>query len=244
MLIDINDLTDLTRIRVDGDVLRIGAMVRHADLLASAVVGEHYRILHDAERVIADPVVRNRGTVGGSLCQADPAEDLSAALARPSGRVRHAAAPAASGWCRARARTPVRTRPSVGPAEMLTEIRVPIRPGAGSAYEKVERRAGDWAVAAAGAVVMARRRRRSPTSASASPRSVRRTPLPPRPRTPSGARRADDETLDLAARDAGGGVQPDCRPARSRPTTSARSPANSPGGRCVPRSPAAAERRR
>ena len=56
-------------------------MVRHADLLASAVVGEHYRILHDAERVIADPVVRNRGTIGGSLCHADPAEDLSAALA-------------------------------------------------------------------------------------------------------------------------------------------------------------------
>ena len=80
MLIDINDLTDLTRIRVDGDVLRIGAMVRHADLLSSAVVGEQYRMLHEAERVIADPVVRNRGTVGGSLCHADPAEDLSAAL--------------------------------------------------------------------------------------------------------------------------------------------------------------------
>src|SRR5438034_311953 len=80
MLIDINDLTDLTRIRVDGDVLRIGAMVRHTDLLSSAVVGEQYRMLHEAERVIADPVVRNRGTVGGSLCHADPAEDLSAAL--------------------------------------------------------------------------------------------------------------------------------------------------------------------
>ena len=47
-------------------------MVRHADLLDSAVLGEHYRIFHDAERVIADPVVRNRGTVGGSLCQAGP----------------------------------------------------------------------------------------------------------------------------------------------------------------------------
>ena len=80
MLIDINDLTDLTRIWVEGDVLRIGAMVRHADLLASAVVGEQYRMLHEAERVIADPVVRNRGTIGGSLCHADPAEDLSAAL--------------------------------------------------------------------------------------------------------------------------------------------------------------------
>ena len=48
----------------------------------SAVVGEHFPILHDAERVIADPVVRNRGTVGGSVCQADPSEDLSAVLRR------------------------------------------------------------------------------------------------------------------------------------------------------------------
>ena len=56
-------------------------MTRHAELLASAVAGEHFRIFHDAERVIADPVVRNRGTVGGSLGQADPSEDLSAVFA-------------------------------------------------------------------------------------------------------------------------------------------------------------------
>ena len=62
-LIDINDLVDtLSYIRIEGDELCIGAMTRHADLLSSAVAGEHYRILHDAERVIADPVVRNRGT--------------------------------------------------------------------------------------------------------------------------------------------------------------------------------------
>ena len=56
-------------------------MTRHAELLDSAVAGEHFRIFHDAERVIADPVVRNRGTVGGSLGQADPSEDLSAVFA-------------------------------------------------------------------------------------------------------------------------------------------------------------------
>ncbi len=81
-LIDINDLVDeLSYVRVEDDELRIGAMTRHAELLASAVAGEHFRILHDAERVIADPVVRNRGTVGGSLGQADPSEDLSAVFA-------------------------------------------------------------------------------------------------------------------------------------------------------------------
>src|SRR5215510_7563683 len=81
VLIDINDLAGLSYIRVDGDHLAIGAMARHADVLASPVLGEHYMIFHDAERVIADPIVRNRGTVGGSLCQADPSEDLSAAFA-------------------------------------------------------------------------------------------------------------------------------------------------------------------
>src|SRR5262249_37935342 len=79
-LIDINGLRELAFIRVDGHDLSIGAMVRHPELLAPPVVGEHFPILRDAERVIADPLVRNRGTVGGSLCQADPSEDLSAAF--------------------------------------------------------------------------------------------------------------------------------------------------------------------
>src|SRR5262245_65606742 len=78
VLFDINDLTDLSYIRVDGGTIAIGGMTRHAELLASAVLGEHYAIFHDAERVIAGPVVRNRGTIGGSFCQADPSEDLAA----------------------------------------------------------------------------------------------------------------------------------------------------------------------
>jgi aerobic carbon-monoxide dehydrogenase medium subunit len=152
VLVDINDLTDLQRIWVEGDQLRIGAMVRHADLLASAVVGEHYRILHDAERVIADPVVRNRGTIGGSLCHADPAEDLSAAL----GAIRAEVVIHGSGGERVVPVRKLQTGPFetvLGPAEIVTEIRLPIKAGTGSAYTKVERRAGDYAIAAAGAVV-------------------------------------------------------------------------------------------
>lgn len=151
LLIDINDLDDLRAIRVDGDVLRIGAMARHADVLASAVVGEHFRILHEAERVIADPVVRNRGTVGGSLCHADPAEDLSAVL----GAIRAEAVVRGAGGERVVPVRELQTGPFetvLEPAELLTEVRVPIRPGAGSAYVKVERRAGDYAIAAAGAI--------------------------------------------------------------------------------------------
>ena len=152
-VIDINDLTELDYIRVEDGELRIGALTRHAAVLASPIVGEHYAIFHDAERRIADPPVRNRGTVGGSLCQGDPAEDLSAVGS------------ALKATLVIRSSTGQRTIParefdlgpyetSVGDAEILTEVRVAIRPGVSSAYEKVERRTGDWAIAAAGAYVV------------------------------------------------------------------------------------------
>ena len=152
VLIDINDLEDLSYVKVEDGELRIGAMTRHAELLESAVAGEHYRIFHDAERVIADPIVRNRGTIGGSLCQADPSEDLSAAFAA----VKASVVIRGPGGERVIPVAEFHTGPYetvVGPAEILIEVRIPIRPGGGSAYEKVERRVGDWAVAAAGAAV-------------------------------------------------------------------------------------------
>ncbi|AIJ21992.1 MULTISPECIES: FAD binding domain-containing protein [Amycolatopsis methanolica group] len=148
-LIDINGLSELARISVEDGTLYVGAMVRHADLLSSAVVGEHFPIFHDAERLIADPVVRNRGTVGGSLCQADPSEDLSAAFAA----VRGEAVIEGTGGRRVVLVREFFTGPYqtvVGENEMLVQLRVPISSSA-SAYEKVERRAGDWAVAAVGA---------------------------------------------------------------------------------------------
>src|SRR3954468_1365504 len=78
-LVDINDLhAELGYVRVTPDQVRIGAMTRHRELLESAELADVFPIFADAERVIADPVVRNRGTLGGSLCQADPSEDLSA----------------------------------------------------------------------------------------------------------------------------------------------------------------------
>lgn len=151
-LIDINDLFELDFILLDGDHLRVGALTRHTALLESAEVGRLFPIIPDAEELIADPVVRNRGTIGGSLCQADPAEDLSTvcdvlravAVVRGPGGERlvdmkdfH--------------RGPYET--AVAPDELLCEVRFPVRPKSGSAYEKVERRVGDWAVAAAGAAI-------------------------------------------------------------------------------------------
>ncbi|WP_277371419.1 FAD binding domain-containing protein [Rhodococcus rhodochrous] len=152
-LIDINDLGDeLDHITVEPEVVRIGALVRHRRLLESDELAEIFPIFRDAERVIADPVVRNRGTLGGSICQADPAEDLSTVCA------------VLGATCVVRGPAGVRElafddfhlgayETAVAPNELLVEVRLPRKGTASSAYEKVERRAGDWAVAAAGAAL-------------------------------------------------------------------------------------------
>ena len=151
-LIDINDLAELRYIREGDGEIRIGALTRHVDLLKSELLARRFPLFRDAETVIADPVVRNRGTIGGSLCQADAAEDLSAVCSAAKARVVIRGA----GGERVVAMEDFHVGPymtAVGEGELLTEIRLPLRPGAGSAHEKVERRAGDWAIAAASAAV-------------------------------------------------------------------------------------------
>jgi carbon-monoxide dehydrogenase medium subunit len=152
-VIDINDLHDeLGYVRVGTGEVRIGAMTRHRELLESPELAALFPIFADAEQVIADPVVRNRGTIGGSLCQADPSEDLTAVctaldascVIRSSGGERVVTMEEFH-------RGPYET--AVGDAEMLTEVRIPVRAGGSSAYAKVERRAGDWAVTSVGAAV-------------------------------------------------------------------------------------------
>jgi aerobic carbon-monoxide dehydrogenase medium subunit len=152
-LVDINDLApELGYVITDPTLVRIGAMTRHVGVLESDTLAAVCPIFRDAERVIADPVVRNRGTVGGSLCQADPAEDLATVctvlnavcLARgPSGERKIAIDDFLQG--------PYET--SLAHNEILVEIRIPVRHETSSAYAKVERRVGDWAVTAAGAAV-------------------------------------------------------------------------------------------
>jgi len=151
-LIDINELAELDYIREDGAEVRIGAMTRHYELIESPVLQRLFPIFADAGRVIADPLVRNRGTIGGSLCQADPGEDLTAVcivldavavLRGPKGE-RTLTMPEFH-------RGPYETAAEHN--EVLVELRVPVRPRSGSAYEKVERRVGDYAVAASGAAV-------------------------------------------------------------------------------------------
>jgi carbon-monoxide dehydrogenase medium subunit len=152
-LIDIDDLAgELGYVEKDADMIRIGAMARHRQLLESPLLLKLAPIFVDAEQVIADPVVRNRGTIGGALCQADPSEDLSAVCAALGAEL------VIRGLDGVRTvpmqefyRGPYRT--AVADDELLIEIRIPTREGSGSAYEKVNRRVGDWAVVAAGAAL-------------------------------------------------------------------------------------------
>ncbi len=152
-VIDIDPLADaLGYVDARATEVRIGAMTRHNALLESAYLRENLAIFTDAERVIADPVVRNRGTIGGALCQADPSEDLSAVCAAVKARlvIRGTHAERVVDMHEFH-RGPYET--AVGPAEMLVEIRVPVIANSGSAYLKVDRRVGDWAVVAAGAAL-------------------------------------------------------------------------------------------
>jgi aerobic carbon-monoxide dehydrogenase medium subunit len=133
-------------------LVRLGAMTRHREVLESGPLAAICPIFPDAERVVADPVVRNRGTVGGSLCQADPAEDLTTVCA------------VLGAVCVARGPGGEREIPiddflagpyetSLAYNEMLIEVRIPVQRNTSSAYAKVERRVGDWAVTAAGSTV-------------------------------------------------------------------------------------------
>ncbi len=151
-LIDINDLDHLSYIREQDGEIRIGALTRHYQLLESDLLARHVPVFADAERVIADPVVRNRGTIGGSLAQADAAEDLAAVCSALKSQV----VIAGSGGERVVSMEDFHVGPyqtAIEDAEFLVEIRVPLRAGAGSAHEKVERRAGDWAIVAVSAAL-------------------------------------------------------------------------------------------
>jgi aerobic carbon-monoxide dehydrogenase medium subunit len=80
VVIDIGGLVELKGIAVRGDVLRIGALTRHADLLRSSEVASHAPLLAEAVAHVAHPAIRNRGTIGGSLAHADPAAELPACM--------------------------------------------------------------------------------------------------------------------------------------------------------------------
>jgi carbon-monoxide dehydrogenase medium subunit len=144
-LIDIGRVPELAGISADGDELVIGAMTRHADLAASALVQAGAPLLAHAAAQVGDPQIRHRGTIGGSLAHADPAGDLPMALLAlgglveaqgPGGTRRIAADDFFAGFFET----------SLAPDELLTAVRVPRRPEAAWGYQKFVRRANDWAI--------------------------------------------------------------------------------------------------
>ncbi len=147
-LVDINGIPGLADIREADGWLRIGALVRESDLEESELIRTRYPLLHDASRVIADPLVRNLATVAGNLAHADPANDHPAAMLAlgaevvavgPGGERRIPIAGFFTG--------PFAT--ALRPDEILVEIRVPSPPPrSGGAYVKLERKVGDFATAA------------------------------------------------------------------------------------------------
>jgi carbon-monoxide dehydrogenase medium subunit len=150
VLVDINSLSDLSYLRFTDHVLAVGAIARDSDIERAPWIGERrWSLIHDVSRVVADPVVRQMGTVVGSLCHNDPAGDWTAA----------ALASRATVVVRGKAgtrRIPIDEflvdsfATAVGEGEMALGVEFPLPDDrtAGS-YQKVERKVGDFATAAA-----------------------------------------------------------------------------------------------
>ncbi|MFQ5553148.1 MAG: FAD binding domain-containing protein [Thermoplasmata archaeon] len=153
-LVDIGRLQDLSYIREEDGWLRIGANTVVSDLHDSDLVREKYPIFHDATSVIADPLVDNMGTVGGNLAHGDPANDLPACALVLGAQV-VAQGPKGSRTIPVREFFVDTFETDLEDNEILTEVQVPTpRPNQGNAYIKIEKRAGDFSIAAVAANVI------------------------------------------------------------------------------------------
>jgi carbon-monoxide dehydrogenase medium subunit len=152
-LVDINRVTALDTVEVTPEGVRVGALARHARVERSDTVAEAQPLLRAALRQVAHPVVRNRGTVVGSLVHADPAAELPAVLTVLDGTVEAVSAagrrviPAAEFFA-----GPLES--SLRPGELAASAFFPaLRPRSGTAFAEIARRHGDYAMAGAAAVV-------------------------------------------------------------------------------------------
>jgi carbon-monoxide dehydrogenase medium subunit len=147
VLIDINNIPDLSHIRDENGVVKIGGLTREAEVEHSDLLKKHFPIFGDVTKLIADPQVRNRGTLGGNLAHGDAANDHPAVMMALNASV------AATGPDGER-EIPIDEfffgfyQTALSPDEILTEIRIPVpKAGTGSAYHKLERKVGDYATA-------------------------------------------------------------------------------------------------
>ena len=152
-LVDLHAVAGLKGILRDGSNIVIGAMTTQHDLLASEDIGKSLPILHEAALLIADPQVRYRGTIGGNVANGDPGNDMPALmitlgasyrLEGPSGAREVLAADFYQGAYFT----------ALEPSEILTSVSIPVpAAGHGYAYEKLKRKVGDYATAAAAVVL-------------------------------------------------------------------------------------------
>jgi carbon-monoxide dehydrogenase medium subunit len=147
LLVDINRLDGLGQVAEDDGQLRVGALVRHRDAERSALLRERYPTMAAAAPQVSDPLVRNLGTVGGSLAHADPAGDWGAVMLAMGAEL-VASSRAGSRTIAARDFFDGPFMTALRPDELLVEVRVPARPRTGGAYLKLERKVGDFATAA------------------------------------------------------------------------------------------------
>ncbi|MFD9098312.1 FAD binding domain-containing protein [Streptomyces collinus] len=152
LVVDVGRIPELRGVREDGDTLVIGAMTTHHEVVHDPLVRRHAGLLAQATATVADPAVRHRGTLGGSLAHADPAGDLPAvALALDAGLV--VAGPGGRRTVPAREFFVDYLQSALAPDELLVEVRVPKREGWGFHYEKFHPVAQSWAIVGVAALV-------------------------------------------------------------------------------------------
>ncbi len=156
VLVDINRIEQLNALRVEADTLKVGALVRHADLLRDAGVRQGWPLLAEATRQVAHPAIRNRGTVCGSICHNDPAAEHPGVLVTLDATVvvesqdGHRELPAEAFFSGMLSTV-------LNPGEMVVELRYPRpRPNTGAGFAEFARRLGDFAIAGAAALLTLR----------------------------------------------------------------------------------------
>jgi len=147
-LVDINKIKDLDYLEERDGALRIGPLFRHKSAERSSLLASRYHVMADAAPQIADPIIRNRGTIAGSVAHADPSGDWGTVLLALDADI---VLRSSSGSRTVKARDffngPFST--ALEPNEMLSEIRIPAsRSQTGGAYLKLERKVGDFATVA------------------------------------------------------------------------------------------------
>jgi aerobic carbon-monoxide dehydrogenase medium subunit len=152
-LIDLHAVAGLKGIRRDGDTVVIGAMTTQHDLLASEEIAKSMPILHETALLIADPQVRYRGTIGGNVANGDPGNDMPA-LMMTLGATYQLQGPNGAREVAANEFYQGAYFTALEPGEILTSVSVPVpSAGHGYAYEKLKRKVGDYATAAAAVVL-------------------------------------------------------------------------------------------